>query len=46
MFFMNEREDDHAYDNLEDLAKDASNLIFQLLKDRVLRFDLKDCSQS
>lgn len=37
---MKERGEDLAYINLEDLAKDASNLIFQLLKDRVLRFDV------
>ncbi len=37
---MNERGEEPAYDNLGDLAKDATNLLFQLLRDRVLRFDL------
>lgn len=37
---MNERGEEPAYNNLGDLAKDATNLIFQLLKDKVLRFDL------
>ena len=37
---MSERGKEPFYDNLGDLAKDAVNLIFELLRDRVLRFDL------
>lgn len=28
------------YSNIKDLAKDSANLTFQLLKDRVIRFDI------
>lgn len=37
---MSERGEEYYYKKLGDLAKDASNLIFQLLKERVLRFDV------
>ncbi len=37
---MSERGEEPYYDNLGDLAKDAANLVFELLRDRVLRFDL------
>ena len=37
---MSERGEEPYYENLGDLAKDAANLIFELLRDRVLRFDL------
>ena len=29
------------YSDIKDLAKDSANLVFQLLRDRVLRFDIK-----
>lgn len=37
---MSERGEEPYYKNLGDLAKDATNLIFQLLRDRILRFNL------
>ena len=37
---MSEREEEHYYKNIGNLAKDATNLLFQMLRDRVLRFDL------
>ncbi len=37
---MSERDKEPYYENLGDLAKDAANLIFELLRDRVLQFDL------
>ena len=37
---MSERGEEPYYENLGDLAKDATNIIFQLLRERVLRFDL------
>ncbi len=37
---MNERKQESYYENLEDLAQDSSNLVFQLLRDRVLKFDV------
>ena len=38
--FMSERREEPYYENLGDLAKDTAKLIFELLRDRVLRFDL------
>ena len=37
---MSERGEEPYYENLGDLAKDAANLLFELMRDRVLRFDL------
>ena len=37
---MSERGEEPYYENLGDLAKDAANLLFELLRDRVLHFDL------
>ncbi len=37
---MNERKQESYYENLEDLAQDSSNLVFQLLRDRLLKFDI------
>lgn len=37
---MSERREDSYYENFGDLAKDATNLLFELLRDRVLRFHL------
>ena len=35
---MNGEEEKVFYSDIKDLAKDSANLMFQLLKDRVLRF--------
>ena len=35
------KDDEEIYSNIEDLAKDSKNLMFQLIKDRIHKFDVK-----
>ena len=38
----NNNDKEEIYSDIKDLANDSKNLMFQLIKDRILKFDIKN----